>query len=51
MIRVTVECDGTKGIAENTDAVQLSEAVECFEGALRACGFCFKGSLDFVEEE
>lgn len=29
----------------------LPEVVESFESFLRACGYSFDGSLDFIEEE
>lgn len=50
MIRVTIRSDKSTGQAEVEDAVTLTEALECCENALRACGYCFKGNL-IIEEE
>jgi len=52
MIRVTVECgDDTRGISEDLKGINLENVLECCEQAIYACGYRFKGHLDFVEEE
>ncbi len=57
MIKVTIECSTGKGISEevNMDGMDNSEdlyaILEVVQQAIYACGYRFKGNLEFVNEE
>jgi hypothetical protein len=50
-MKVTVECDGSVGVAQEDDLITLTDAIQLFERAAKACGYCFKGSLELTETE
>lgn len=50
-IKITVETSSVKGMSIVKDSAEdLSEVVRVFEDALKACGYCFTGPLDLMED-
>ena len=43
--------NSTKITAELPPDSSLPEVLEAFESFLKACGYCFTGEIDIVEEE
>ena len=51
MVRVTIETDFTVGQSTIKDGECLSDVLEAVNGAIKACGYYPKGTLDYQEEE
>ena len=49
-MRITIEDNGTI-VSVEKPAINLTDALELMENALRGVGFNFKGRLEIVEDE
>ena len=55
MIKVTIETSNSTGMSEVKDCEgfnneeDVQSVLECVEQAMYACGYRFKGNLEFVE--